>query len=159
MAQDFGSFTWYDYDDEKSTMQINTVEITELTLAAQVTALGALRTALDNITLAPVSKLGVTDNLYDSKVLPTDPFAQRETKWVIIAQDSAGNLFRANEVPTADLGLLEGGNKYIVKGGTVSVTDPDGYVADFVTAFEAVAKSSAGLALTIMDMYQAGRNS
>lgn len=159
MAQDFGAFTWYDYDGEKSSMQVNTVEITELTLAAQVAALGALRTALDNITLSPVSKLSVTDNLHDAKVIPTDQFAQRETKWVIIAQDSSGNLFKANEVPVADLGLLESGSKYIVKGGVVSVSDPDGFVAAVVTAYEAVAKSQSGLALTIVDMYQAGRNS
>lgn len=158
MSQDFGSFTWYDYDGEKSTMQVNTVEITELTLAAQVTALNNLRTALNDITLAVVSKSSVQDNLWDTKVVPTDQFAQRETKWVIIAQDSAGNLFKANEVPTADLSLLEAGSKYIIKNGVVSVSDPDGFVAAVKTAYEAVAVTQTGLSMTIMDMYQAGRN-
>jgi len=158
MAQDFGAFTWYDYDNEKSTMQVNTVEITELTLAAQSTALGTLRTAMNDITLAVVSKASLTDNLHDTKVVPSNQFAQRETKWVIVCQDSAGNLFKANEIPTADLALLEGGSKYIIKGGAVSVTDPDGFVAAFKTAYEAVAKSQAGLSMTIVDMYQAGRN-
>lgn len=158
MSQDFGSFTWYDYDGEKSTMQVNTVEITELTLAAQVTALGALRAAMNDITLAVVSKSSVQDNLWDTKVVPTDQFAQRETKWVIIAQDSAGNLFKANEIPTADLSLLEAGSKYIIKNGVVSVSDPDGFVADFKAAYEAVAVTQTGLSMTIMDMYQAGRN-
>lgn len=158
MAQDFGSYTWYDYDGEKSTMQVNTVEITELTLAAQSTALGTLRTAMNDITLSVVSKASVTDNLFDTKTIPTNQFAQRETKWVIIVQDSAGNIYKANEIPTADLGLLENGSKYIVKNGVVSVTDPDGFVADFVASYEAVALSQSGLAQTILDMYQVGRN-
>lgn len=158
MAQDFGSFTWYDYDGEKSTMQVNTVEITELTLAAQSTALGTLRTAMNDITLAAVSKAAVTDNLFDAKTIPSDQFAQRETKWVIVVQDSAGNVYKANEIPTADLSLLENGSKYIIKNGVVSVTDPDGFVADFKTAYEAVALSQNGLTVTILDMYQAGRN-
>jgi len=158
MAQDFGAFTWYDYDGEKSTMQVNTAEITELTLAAQSTALGTLRTAMNDITLSVVSRSAITDNLFDVKTVPTNQFAQRETKWVIIVQDSAGNIYKANEIPTADLGLLENGSKYIVKNGVVSVSDPDGFVADFVTAYEAVALSQNGLAQTILDMYQVGRN-
>ena len=159
MSQDYGVFTWFDYDDEKSTMMVNTVEITELTLAAQSTALGALRTALNDITLAVVSKASVTDNLWDNKVLPTNQFAQRETKWVVTVQDTAGNIYRANEIPTADLSLLSGGQKYLIKGGNIQVPDPDGFVAAFQTAYEAVARDNAGGALVIMDMYQAGRNS
>lgn len=159
MAQDFGSFTWYDYDGEKSSTQVNVAEVTELTLAATATALGTLRTAMNDITLAVVSKSQVTDTLFDTKVVPTNQFAQRETKWVIIVQDASGNIFKANEIPTADLSLLEAGSKYIVKNGVVSVSDPDGFVADFVTAYEAVALSQSGEALTIIDMYQVGRNS
>jgi len=158
MASDFGSYTWYDYDGEKSSMQVNIAEVTELTLAAQAIALGTLRTAMNDITLAVVSKASVTDNIHDIKVVPTNQFAQRETKWVIIAQDASGNVFKANEIPTANLALLEGGSKYIVKNGVVAVTDPDGFVADFVAAYEAVALSQSGEALTIMDMYQVGRN-
>jgi len=158
MSQDYGVFTWYDYDGEKSTMAVNVVEITELTLAAQAIALGNLRTALNDITLSVVSKSAVTDNLWDTKFVPTDQFAQRETKWVVVVQDSGGNIYKANEIPTADLSLLSGGQKYLVKGGTIQVPDPDGFVAAFVTAYEAVAKSSSGDALTVVDMFQAGRN-
>jgi len=158
MAQDFAGFTWYDYDGEKSTMQINTVEITELTLAAQAIAIGTLRTALNDITLSVVSRASVTDHLFDTKTVPTDPFAQRETKWVIVAQDTLGNVFKANEIPTADLSLLTLGSKYIIKGGVVVTIDPDNFVFDFQTAYNAVAKSKTGLDLTIVDMYQVGRN-
>lgn len=158
MAQDFGSYTWYDYDGEKSGTSINVAEVTELTLAATAIALGALRTAMNDITLSVVSKSQVTDTLFDTKSVPTNQFAQRETKWVVIVQDSAGNIYKANEIPTADLSLLEGGSKYIIKNGVVSVSDPDGFVADFKAAYEAVALSQNGLAQTIIDMYQVGRN-
>jgi len=158
MASDYASFSWYDYDSEKSGTSINLAETTELTLAAQNIAIEALRTAMNGLTIAPVSKSSQTDIIFDTPVVPTDPFAQREIKWVVIAQDSAGNKFKANEIPTANLDLLEGGSKYIVKSGVVTVVAAAAAVAAFVTAYEALALSQSGLALTVVDIYQVGRN-
>jgi len=158
MAQDFASYSWKDYDGEPATMSINVVEITAANLDAQQTLLTTLRTALNDITIGVVGKQITSDVGWDTTVLTTNPFGQRETKWVIIVEDINGNRFKSNEVPTADLSLLEDNDKYIIKNGAVSVSDPDGFVADFKAAYEAVAVSNTGLALTIIDMYQVGRN-
>lgn len=158
MASDYASFSWKDYDSEKSSTSINVAETTELTLAAQNIAIEALRTAMNALTIAPVSKSSQTDIIFDTEVVPSDPFAQREIKWVVIVQDASGNKFKANEIPTADLDLLENGSKYLVKGGVVAVTAAAAAVTEFVTRYEAIALSQSGEALTIVDMYQVGRN-
>lgn len=158
MANDFGTFSWHDYDGEPSHMSVNTVEITAANLDAQQTLLTSLRTAMNDITIAVVDRQAVTDIGWNTAAPTTDPFGQRETKWVIIVDDGNGNVYKGNEIPTADLALLENGSKYIIKNYAVSVSDPDGFVADFKTAYEAVAKTNAGGALVIKEMYQAGRN-
>ena len=158
MANDFASFSWYDYDSEKSGTSINLAETTELTLAAQNSAITTLRNAMDDLTIAPVSKASQTDIIFDTPVVPTDPFAQREIKWVVIAQDASGNKFKANEIPTANLDLLENGSKYLVKSGVTTVVTAAAAVNAFVSAYEALALSQSGQALTVVDIYQVGRN-
>jgi hypothetical protein len=110
------------------------------------------------LTIAPVSKASQTDIIFDTETVPTDPFAQREIKWVVIVQDASGNKFKANEIPTANLDLLESGSKYLVKSGVVTVTAAAAAVNAFITAYEALALSQSGEALTIVDVYQVGRN-
>jgi len=159
MAQDYNTYSWSDYDSEPANMTINTVELTGANLDAQQTLLTTLRTALNDISIGVVSKSVASDIGWDTFVQTTNPFGQREIKWVIIVEDINGNRFKSNEVPMADLDLLENNSKYIIKNGVVAVSDPDGFVAAFKNAYEAVAVSNTGLALTIVDMYQVGRNS
>lgn len=158
MAQDQTLFSWHDYDGEPTRMTVNTVEITAANLDAQATLATALRTALNGITIGVVEQAVITDSIWDNVSPTTDPFGQREIKWTIISQDTAGNKFKSNEVPTADLSLLENGDKYIIKNGNVSVVTGAAAVEAFKDAYEAFALSNAGLALTIIDMYQSGRN-
>jgi len=159
MAQDQTTFSWHDYDGEPAHMTVNTVEITAANLDAQATLLTTLRTTMNALTLGVVEQAVISDTIWDTVAPTTDPFGQREIKWVIIAQDAAGNKFKSNDIPTADLDLLEGGNKYIIKNGIVAVTAGAAAVDAFKDAYEAVAVSNAGSALTIIDMYQVGRNS
>lgn len=158
MAQDQTHFSWHDYDGEPARTTFNTVEITAANLDAQATLLTTLRTALNALLLASVEQAVITDNIWDNVVPVTDPFAQREIKWVVIVQDTAGNKYKSNEFPMADLSLLENNSKYLIKSGNVVVTASAAAVTAFKDAFEAVAVSNTGLALTIWDMYQVGRN-
>lgn len=158
MAQDTTVYSWHDYDGEPSNMKVNTVEITALNLDAQSTLATALRTALNGITIGTVEQAVMNDNIWDTVAPTLDPFGQREIKWTVISQDTAGNKFKSNEVPTADLALLENGDKYIIKNGFVSVVAGAAAVTAFKDAYEAYALSNAGLSLTIIDMYQSGRN-
>jgi len=158
MAQDQTYFGWEDYDGEGSRTTFNTVEITSANLDAQATLATNLRTAINALVLVPVQKAVITDAVWDTATTVTNPFAQREIKWVIIAQDSEGNKFKSNELPTANLALLENNSKYLIKSGNVVVTTAATEVAAFKTAFEAFAVSNTGSALVIVDMYQVGRN-
>lgn len=158
MAQDQTYFSWHDYDGESSRATFNTVEITDANLAAQATLATTLRTTLNALLLVPVGQAVITDNIWDTETVVTNPFAQREIKWVIIAQDAEGNKFKSNEFPTANLALLENNSKYLIKQGNVVVVTAAAAVSAFKDAFEAFAVSNAGSALTIVDMYQVGRN-
>ena len=158
MAQDQTNYSWHDYDGEPARITVNTVEITAANLDAQSTLATALRTALNGITIGVVEQMVITDTVWDTVAPTTDPFGQREIKWTIIVQDTAGNKYKGNEIPTANLALLENGDKYIIKNGSVSVVAGSAAVTAFKTAYEAFALSNAGLALTIIDMYQSGRN-
>lgn len=158
MAQDQTTFSLHDYDGEPSRMTVNTVEINAANLDAQATLATALRTALNGIMLGTVEQTVITDTIWDTVAPTTDPFGQRETRWTIISQDLEGNKFKSNEVPTADLSLLENGDKYIIKNGNVTVVAGAAAVTAFKNAYEAFAVSNAGSALVIIDMYQSGRN-
>jgi len=158
MAQDQTVFSWHDYDGEPSRTTFNTVEITAANLDAQASAATALRTAINGLTLVSVEQAVITDNVWDNIVPVTDPFAQREIKWIVIVRDTAGNTYRANEFPCANLALLENNSEYIVKAGNVVVATAAAAVQAFIDAYEAFAVSNAGLALQVWDVYQAGRN-
>ena len=158
MAQDQTYFTWHDYDGEPARTTFNTVEIDETNLVAQAAAANALRTAINALTLAPVESAMITDRIWDAVTTINNPFAQREIKWVVIVQDAEGNKFKANEFPMADLDLLENNSKYLVKSGNVVVTAASAAVQAFITAYEAFAVGNTGLALSVWDVYQVGRN-
>ena len=158
---DSGSFTWRDFDGEKGHMTINIDEITALNLDDTNTALTALRSAMNDLTLAPVEKASLSDVGWDTTVVVTDPYAQREHKWRIIVRDTEGNEYRGNDIPLAKLAILTSNNKYIIKDGTVqsNLSAPNQtLVTTFKDAYEAIAKGNTGLSLTIWHMYQAGSN-
>jgi len=159
MAQDSTHFSFHDYDGEPSSMTVNTAEVTAAGLDAATTAAQALRTAINGLILGGVEQVTINDNIWDTVVPVTDPFAQREIKWTVISMDASGNKFKSNEIPMANLALLENSSKYIVKNGSVTVVTGATAVQAFIDAYEAYAVSNNGEALTVIDVYQSGRNS
>jgi hypothetical protein len=159
MAQDSARYSFHDYDREPTSVNVNTVEITAANLDAQTTLAQALRTAINGLILGGVEQGVISDAFWDTVVPVTSPFAQREIKWTIISQDVSGNRFRSNELPMANLALLENASKYIVKNGIITVVAGAVAVQAFIDAYEAFAVSNNGEALTVIDIYQSGRNS
>jgi hypothetical protein len=155
---DYARLGLKDYDGEPSSTTFNTVEITAANLDAQVAAFGALRVALEAIMLQGWSSGNVTDEVYQSAPVVTNQFSQRETKWIFIVEDTLGNVFKANEIPCADLGILENGSKYIYKNKAVTVAGAAALVTAVVNTFEAFARSNNGNVLEVVSIYQAGRN-
>lgn len=155
---DTAFFSTHDYDGERAGFNINIAEITG-DVATLTTAVATLRTATTAIMAdGGIEKTGFTDVTYNTPVPVTNPFAQRETKFQITVVDTNGDRFASNEIPMADLSLLQNGSPYIIKGGVVVGDDTGSVISNFVTAYEAIALSPGGLAVTIWDMYQVGRN-
>jgi hypothetical protein len=165
MAQPHYSLTLTDYEGTPGDVQVNTGLVTALTLPGLLTQIGALRTAIDNITIGIPAKENQT--VFDtilSQDKPTDPNAQRGNKWLVIYHDNtqffdapvnaipnAGYLkpFRIM-IPTADNSLLADNEK------DLDLTVNPGLA--FKTAFEAIAKSPYGGSVVIDSMEQTNVN-
>jgi hypothetical protein len=140
-----------DWDKKIGTVEINTGLVTALTLPALLTQIGALRTAIANITIGVVAnERQDVFNTILSQANPTDEFAQRGNKWLVsyhdntpffddpinaIPNDAYLRKFRVM-IPTADNSLLAANDTFL------DLTVNPGLA--FKTAFEAMAKSPAG---------------
>lgn len=155
------SFSTHDYDGEPSGFQINVADVTAANHDALVTALAALRTAtLALMQDGGIDKVAINEITWNTPVTVTDQFAQREIKWQVnVVEAVTGRKYASIQIPMAALtDFLLSGNPYIVKAGVVVGNTATTAIADWVTAFEAVAKSPSGNALSVWDMYQVGRN-
>lgn len=156
MPQPTYSLTLRDWDDKPGDVQFNTGAVTAVSLPGLLTQIGALRTAIDAITIGVVAneKQEVFNTIL-SQALPTDPNAQRGNKWLVSYHDNT-QFFDApvnaipNEaylrkfrvmIPTADNSLLDENQTRL------DLTTGPGLA--FKTAFEAMVKSPAGGAAVI----------
>ena len=104
MADSYYSLTLLDYSAEKTNTRFRVEEITAGNFATQLTALAALGTAIDNLTLGTLHKSATIQNeAVISNTLPTDVNAQRERKWLIRYQDTVTEKIYTAEIGTADL--------------------------------------------------------
>lgn len=128
-------FTLLDYSDEKSRVEIYNGAITTASLAGFLTQFGAMRTAIDNITLGTLQQESwVGDRTVLSNETPTNNFAQRELKWRVVYKGNTSQKLFQIEVPTADpTGRL------LPKSDRANLTQ--GQMAAFVTAFQDIARS------------------
>lgn len=160
MPQPTYSISLRDWDKKIGDVQINTGLVTSLTLPALLTQIGALRTAVDNITIGVVAneKQEVFNTIL-SQSIPTDQNAQRGNKWLVsyhdgtqffdapvnaIPNDAYLRKFRVM-IPTADNTLLADNDTLL------DLTVNPGLA--FKTAFEAIAKSPAG-GIAVLDFVQ-----
>jgi len=129
-------FTMNDYSNEKSRFEVFAGDITAVSLPGFLTQFGALRTAIENITLGVVQQEAwVGDRTLLSNTPPTDPLAQRENKWrVVYVGDTTGKLFGL-EIATAELA----GGHLLPNSDLADLTETD--MAAFVSAFEAIART------------------
>lgn len=142
MAQgSYANLTYLDYSSEKSNQKTPSYQIDAANLATWLTGWGAYKTASAGITIGTQIKEQVV--IYDtvlSATPPTSEFAQREIKLLIRYRgDTSLKLFILT-IPTPDLSALTfapgitGNSDYIV-------LDDGGVMADWVTAFEAIARN------------------
>lgn len=145
----FYNISLRDSSDEISASKWNVGDLTALTLAAALTQMGALETAISNVTLGEVSNTSWGDSDAKAYARPTDAQAQRGVKWTVSWQDDVTFGKGTNTIPTANLDLLPtvGGNR---------IEDMDltaGAGLALKTAIEDLCKSPAGNSITVLRVY------
>lgn len=145
--------TYKDYGipGELSTVVFTGVDLTNLNIVAESAAADALRLAAEAITLGGIQKRALVAWENDTRVEPSDPFAQREMKWLVKYTDDVTSQKYQLEMPCADLQYLDPNNsdKALMTAGPV---------AAFVSAFEAFQKSPGdGNPVTVNEILFVGR--
>lgn len=149
-------FTLKDWSNENSTASFYSGDITAASLPGFLTQFGALRSAIEGITLGTMHKeRWIGDDTLLSNDLPASGEAQREKKWLVTYRGVVNDRLYTLEIPTADLGqaniLLPGSDR----------ADPDHpSITAFVSAFEAIGRSpdSATENIEVVSLTFVGRN-
>lgn len=167
MANGGLTFSFLDYDRESASTNIGTGAVTGVSLPGLLTQIGALRAAIEGITVGTVSG----ESLYAfrtrlSNAAPTDPDAQRERVWVVhyedvtaffddpvnaIPNEGFGKNFTIS-IPTADYS----GDRLLPNSEDADLAETS--IAAFVSAFEAIARSPYGGAVNVTRIESGGRN-
>lgn len=155
MANHYSLFQFRDFSGEKSTVRIYNGAITAVSIAGFLTAFGAMRAAIEGITVGIASQESwVGDLTVLSAAFPTDQQAQREKKWFVRYHDTVTAKKYDLEIPTADLT----GVALIAQSDFADLTVAP--MSTFVTNFNAFARSpDSDVNAVVLDSVQfVGRN-
>lgn len=155
MPQHYLTLTLADWGKEKSSFSVNHGAITVGTLAGYLTQVGALRAAVDGLTLGVIQKEKlVMDETILSQDFPEDPQAQRETKVMVVYQGNTTLKKFTLEIPTFEISIAN----MQPNSDNVNLTAP--FPEAFVIAFEALARSPDDdtESVTVLSMRHVGRN-
>jgi len=142
-----------DYSNEKSSFGVTSVTANAGNLAAQQTLAADLVAATEDLTIGEVTKQQMALVILDSPAIPTNPYAQREMKWLVQYQGvTSGKLF-STEIAAPDIT-----DNVVVNSDVADLTSADWDA--WVTAFEAFAKSpdNGTEAVTVIGARLVGRN-
>lgn len=151
MAGSFYGLSLRDSSNELSKSEWNIGDLTAVSLAGALTQMGALKTAIEGVTLGVVASERWGDNDIVSNAIPTSPNAQRGVKWNVLIEDNVTHLKTTNYIPTADLSLLPDAPM----GGKLEDLDlTAGVGLALKEAIEDLAKySGTGNAVTVLRVY------
>lgn len=149
-----GSYTrtMWDYGSEKTIFRCRCTALTAANFDAQETLRAALSVAIAGITIGTLEKWQHCNSEFQTSTPPSDPFAQRESKWLIDYRDAVTEETYRMELGTADLDQLDPNDRAHAHIGDAGVVDA------FVTALEAFALSKDGNAIEVVEMTFVGRN-
>jgi len=158
MPQPTATYTFLDYSGEKSVVEvalpaIDGVNLLTLTEAALDWIAGAgLAQVIKELSLCTMVKSQVhLEPEVGQATLPPDPMAQREMGLMVTYQDVVNTKKYRITIPGPDMDTLG-------VPGTDLVKSDDTLWTDFVTAFEAGARSPDGNAVNILEGRFVGRN-
>lgn len=162
------SFSIIDYSREKASFSLATGEVTAVSLPGLLTQVGALRSAVNGITLGDVSDEALSvfnTNLSNSPA--ASALAQVESSWLVTFEDSLpffddptnaipnegfGRLFTMT-IPTADIAPA---GRLAPNSDEAVLTETN--IAAFITAFETTARSPYGGTVNVVSIRFVGRN-
>lgn len=135
---------------EKGRTAFHIVDLTAGNLVATQALLATLLTSIQAIVLGELNRerIILSDTLSSSSAA-NSPLAQRENKWLVTYEDATTHFLYRGELPTADLSLLSGNSEFL------DLTAGPGQA--FKNAFEAVVKSRANNAVTVVSVKFVGR--
>jgi hypothetical protein len=149
----YGSFSFLDFSEERSSMTFHFGEITAASIPGFLTEFGAFRTATEAISMGTlVSDTWVGDHTKYSNVAPSDPNAQRERKWLVMYEDVTSLAMYRLEIPCADHDLAG-----VLLPGTDNVDLTQTEIAAWITAFEALCRSPEGNNVNVVAIRTVGR--
>lgn len=147
------NITINDYSNEKSSFGVTSITINAGNLAAQQTLAAALVGAVEDLTIGEVVKQTQNLIILNSPAIPTNPYAQREMKWLVsYVGDASGKTFQV-EIAAPDIT-----DNVVPNSDVADLTSTDW--AAFVTAFEAYVRSPDDDAetVTVVGARLVGRN-
>jgi len=139
--------SWRDYGDEASNVGLWVTTLTAANIVAQTTLINNLLSALSAVTLGEQQTQTIKlSRTIISSDLPTSPFAQRESKWLLRYHAATSLKKFTAEVPCADLSLLIPNTEMADMTGTE--------FAALKTAWELIVRDPDDNELTILDSAQ-----
>jgi len=145
------NFRITDYSAESSNFRVAGVDVSSANYDAQQTQVIALSNAVEGIIIGQLAERAFTSSVAQpDTVAPTDPFAQRELKWLVTYTDDTTGDLQQVEIATPDLALLVAGSDLMNVAAGAGAT--------FVTAFEAFVRSADGNAVSVVSIRLVGRN-
>jgi len=142
-----------DYSNEKSNFSVTSITANAGNLAAQQTAAAALAAAVEDLSIGELTKQHMNLAIVDTPAIPTNPYAQREMKWLVQYQgDSSGKLFSI-EIACPDIT-----DNVVVNTDVADLASTDW--SAFVTAFESYVRSpdNGTETVTVVGARLVGRN-
>lgn len=145
------NFRIVDTSGENSSFRVAGADVSSANYDAQQTQVIALSDAIEGLIIGQLAERRFTSSVaFPDTVAPSDPYAQRELKWLITYSDDVTGDLQQIEVATPDLSLLVPGSDVLDLASTEG--------AAFVTAFETFARSKDGNAVTVVGGRLVGRN-
>jgi len=145
--------TYVDYSNEKSTIDFRIRDMTAATIAAVLTELATLGTAIAGLSSGTLVKSqAIQDSSTFIATPPSDVNAQRERKWLVRYQDTVNFKFGQVEIPVAEVSAA----LLLPMSDHADLTETAW--TDFITAFETTGRSVDGNVVNVIEAILVGRN-
>jgi hypothetical protein len=146
-------FKFADFDNEKTTVEVSFPNLTDgASWTTANTRLSAMAAVLADMSIGILQEYGIKNTYEVSTILPTSPYAQRESKWFVPYFGTTNGEKRHFTIPSADLTLLVPNTRDIDTSDAKWVA----FVAEIENPFY---DSPAGGNYDIQRAYHVGRNS